>query len=160
MLANIAGKGQLYRADLDRNGIQDLVIWLPSTGNGLAPYAHLILMTFTREGRPCVFEPRGFYTASKTGVDDLLDLQGNGHTQLLDMQFNSGYWITSLYQVKDAKWQRVHGWFGKLSYPALTRFTYTPNRKIVLKPIAGRDPQTEDLAQTQRCLIKGDVLEG
>lgn len=28
MLANIAGKGQLYRADLDRNGIQDLVIWL------------------------------------------------------------------------------------------------------------------------------------
>lgn len=93
-------------------------------------------------------------------VDDLLDLQGNGHTQLLDMQFNSGYWITSLYQVKDAKWQRVHGWFGKLSYPALTRFTYTPNRKLVLKPIAGRDPQTEDLAQTQRCLIKGDVLEG
>ncbi len=160
ILANIAGKGQLYRADLDRNGIQDLVIWLPSTGNGLAPYAHLILMTFTREGRPCVFEPRGFYTASKTGVDDLLDLQGNGHTQLLDMQFDSGYWITSLYQVKDAKWQRVHGWFGKLSYPALTRFTYTPNRKLVLKPIAGRDPQTEDLAQTQRCLIKGDVLYG
>ncbi|WP_216079590.1 hypothetical protein [Shigella sonnei] len=105
-------------------------------------------------------EYRGFYTASKTGVDDLLDLQGNGHTQLLDMQFDSGYWITSLYQVKDAKWQRVHGWFGKLSYPALTRFTYTPNRKLVLKPIAGRDPQTEDLAQTQRCLIKGDVLDG
>lgn len=58
MLANMAGKGQLYRADLDRNGIQDLVIWLPSAGNGLAPYAHLILMTFTRDGRPCVFEPR------------------------------------------------------------------------------------------------------
>ena len=90
----------------------------------------------------------------------MLDLQGNGHTQLLDMQFNSGYWITSLYQVKDAKWQRVHGWFGKLSYPALTRFTYTPTRKLVLKPISERDPQTADLAQTQRCLIKGDVLEG
>lgn len=124
MLANIAGKGQLYRADLDRNGIQDLVIWLPSTGNGLAPYAHLILMTFTREGRPCVFEPVGFYTASKTGVDDLLDLQGNGHTQLLDMQFDSGYWITSLYQVKDAKWQRVHGWFGKLLSRAHAFYLY------------------------------------
>ncbi len=117
-------------------------------------------MTFTREGRPCVFEPWGFYTVSKTGVDDLLDLQGNGHTQLLDMQFDSGYWLTSLYQVKEAKWQRVHGWFGKLSYPALTRFTYTPNRKLVLKPIAGRDPQTEDLALTQRCLITGDMLDG
>ncbi|MDI8799971.1 hypothetical protein MJM59_32150, partial [Salmonella enterica subsp. enterica serovar Montevideo] len=42
-------------------------------------------------------------------------LQGNGRTQLLDMQFDSGYWITNLYQVKDARWQRVHGWFGRLS---------------------------------------------
>lgn len=120
----------------------------------------LILMTFNQQGRPCVFQSDGFYTASETGIDDLLDLQRNDHTQLLDMQFDSGYWITSLYQVKDAKWQRVHGWFGKLSYPALTRFTYTPNRKLVLKPIVGRDPQTEDLALTQRCLIKGGCLRG
>lgn len=160
VLQNMAGNAQLYRADLDRNGIQDLVIWRGISGNGLAPNAFLILMTFNQQGRPCVFQSDGFYTASETGIDDLLDLQRNGHTQLLDMQFDSGYWITSLYQVKDAKWQRVHGWFGKLSYPALTRFTYTPNRKLVLKPIAGRDPQTEDLAQTQRCLIKGDVLYG
>ncbi len=47
----------------------------------------------------------------------------------------------------------------QVNYPALTRFTYTPNRKLTLKPIAGRDPQTEDLA-LQRCLIKGDVLDG
>ncbi len=85
----------------------------------------------------------------------MLDLQGNGHTQLLDMQFNSGYWITSLYQVKDAKWQRVHGWFGKC-YPALTRFTYTPNRKLVLKPIAGRDPQTERFGADAALLDKGE----
>ncbi|EFF1362949.1 hypothetical protein CBH05_000807 [Escherichia coli] len=159
-LQNMAGNAQLYRADLDRNGIQDLVIWRGISGNGLAPNAFLILMTFNQQGRPCVFQSDGFYSASETGIDDLLDLQRNGHTQLLDMQFDSGYWITSLYQVKDAKWQRVHGWFGKLSYPALTRFTYTPNRKLVLKPIAGRDPQTEDLALTQSCLIKGDVLDG
>ncbi len=156
----MAGNAQLYRADLDRNGIQDLVIWRGISGNGLAPNAFLILMTFNQQGRPCVFQSDGFYSASETGIDDLLDLQRNGHTQLLDMQFDSGYWITSLYQVKDAKWQRVHGWFGKLSYPALTRFTYTPNRKLVLKPIAGRDPQTEDLALTQSCLIKGMFLMG
>ncbi len=160
VLQNMAGNAQLYRADLDRNGIQDLVIWRGISGNGLAPNAFLILMTFNQQGRPCVFQSDGFYTASETGIDDLLDLQRNGHTQLLDMQFDSGYWITSLYQVKDAKWQRVHGWFGKLSYPALTRFTYTPNRKLVLKPIAGRDPQSEDLALTQRCLIKGMFLMG
>ncbi|EOT8215282.1 hypothetical protein ACKXMA_004280 [Escherichia albertii] len=160
VLQNMAGNAQFYRADLDRNGIQDLVIWRGVSGNGLAPSSFLILMTFNQQGRPCVFQVDGFYTANETGVDDLLDLQGNGHSQLLDMQFDSGYWITSLYQVKEAKWQRVHGWFGKLSYPALTRFTYTSNRKLVIKPVAGRNPQAKDLALTQRCLIKGDVLDG
>lgn len=100
----------------------------------------------------------GFYTATDTGVDDLLDLQGNGRTQLLDMQFDSGYWITNLYQVKDARWQRVHGWFGWLSYPALTRFNHYHGRKLIIKPIAGRNPQTDDLSLTQRCLIRGNVL--
>ncbi len=160
VLQNMAGNAQLYRVDLDRNGIQDLVIWRGISGNGLAPNAFLILMTFNQQGRPCVFQSDGFYTASETGIDDLLDLQRNGHTQLLDMQFDSGYWITSLYQVKDAKWQRVHGWFGKLSYPALTRFTYTPNRKLVLKPIAGRDRKRKRSGADAALLDKGDVLYG
>lgn len=124
VLQNMAGNAQLYRADLDRNGIQDLVIWRGISGNGLAPNAFLILMTFNQQGRPCVFQSDGFYTASETGIDDLLDLQRNGHTQLLDMQFDSGYWITSLYQVKDAKWQRVHGWFGKLLSRAHAFYLY------------------------------------
>ncbi|EDT0450463.1 hypothetical protein GUO53_003186 [Salmonella enterica] len=159
-LINLAGNAQFYRADLDRNGIQDLVIWLGNPGLGLAPSAQYIIFTFLNNGRPCVFEPWGFYTATDTGVDDLLDLQGNGRTQLLDMQFDSGYWITNLYQVKDARWQRVHGWFGRLSYPALTRFNHYPGRKLIIKPIAGRNPQTDDLSLTQRCLIRGNVLPG
>lgn len=39
VLQNMAGNAQLYRADLDRNGIQDLVIWRGISGNGLAPNA-------------------------------------------------------------------------------------------------------------------------
>lgn len=109
---------------------------------------------------PASLNRGGFYTATDTGVDDLLDLQGNGRTQLLDMQFDSGYWITNLYQVKDARWQRVHGWFGRLGYPALTRFNHYPGRKLIIKPIAGRNPQTDDLSLTQRCLIRGNVLPG
>ncbi len=59
MLINLAGNAQFYRADLDRNGIQDLVIWL---GNlvGPAPSAQYIIFTFLKNGRPCVFEPWGF----------------------------------------------------------------------------------------------------
>jgi len=68
------------------------------------------------------------------------------------MQFSDGYWVTDLYQVKEAHWQRVNGWFGQLHYPALSRFTYRPNRKLVKKPGAGRNPETGDLAAGQRCL--------
>lgn len=59
-LINLAGNAQFYRADLDRNGIQDLVIWLGNPGLGLAPSAQYIIFTFLKNGRPCVFEPWGF----------------------------------------------------------------------------------------------------
>lgn len=59
-LINLAGNAQFYRADLDRNGIQDLVIWLGNPGLGLAPSAQYIIFTFLNNGRPCVFEPWGF----------------------------------------------------------------------------------------------------
>ncbi|MDM4206107.1 hypothetical protein [Klebsiella spallanzanii] len=152
ILYNAGGQAEFYRADFDRNGVQDVVVWRVNPGVGLVPAANLALIAFRENGRPCVFEPWGFYTTSGAGVDDLLDLQGNGRTQLLDMQFSEGYWVTDLYQVTDARWRRVEGWFGKLKYPALSRFTHRENRKLVIKPIAGRHPETEDLADGQRCL--------
>lgn len=48
----------------------------------------------------------------------------------------------------------------QVKLPRTHAFTYTSNRKLVIKPVAGRNPQTKDLALTQRCLIKGDVLDG
>lgn len=152
MLYNAGGQAEIYRADLDRNGVQDIIVWRANPGLGLAPTANLALITFKTDGRPCLFEPWGFYTTSKTGVDDLLDLAHNGRAQLLDMQFSDGYWITDLYRVKEARWQRVHGGFGQLRYPALSRFTDRPNRKLLTKPIAGRHPETDDLSAQQHCL--------
>lgn len=68
VLQNMAGNAQLYRADLDRNGIQDLVIWRGISGNGLAPNAFLILMTFNQQGRPCVFSPMVFIPQVKLAL--------------------------------------------------------------------------------------------
>ncbi len=67
-------------------------------------------------------------------------------TQATDNQF--------IYQVKDARWQRVTRLVCRLSYPALTRFNHYPGRKLIIKPIAGRNPQTDDLSLTQRRLIR------
>ncbi len=77
VLQNMAGNAQFYRADLDRNGIQDLVIWRGVSGNGLAPSSFLILMTFNQQGRPCVFQVDGFYTANeRSGADTALFNKG------------------------------------------------------------------------------------
>ncbi|QUJ06216.1 hypothetical protein KCP69_08665 [Salmonella enterica subsp. enterica] len=86
----------------------------------------------------------GVYTATDTGVDDLLDLQGNGRTQLVDMQFDLRLLITNLYQVKGRPLAARTRLVYRLSYPALTRFNHHP-RRTTIKPIAGRNPQTDDL---------------
>ncbi|QUI99254.1 hypothetical protein KCP74_11230 [Salmonella enterica subsp. enterica] len=61
-LINLAGNAQFYRADLDRNGIQDLVIWLGNLGlAGTAPSArNTSFSPFSIIWR-CVFEPWGLY---------------------------------------------------------------------------------------------------
>ena len=78
-------------------------IWLSGgvfSGNGLAPNAFLILMTFNQQGRPCVFSPMVLYRKLKLALMICWIYKGMATRKLLDMQFDSGYWITSLYQVK------------------------------------------------------------
>lgn len=143
------GNAEIYRADLDLNGVQDLIVFVPNAGNGMAPTSRLEIITFERDGRPVLLETWGFYGANEKGVDDLLDLKRDGRAQLLTMRFSDGYWITDLYQVNDARWQRVSGRFGSLRYPALTRFTHEYNRRIVNKIKAGRNPAAPDLSNVQ-----------
>ncbi len=50
----------LYRADLDRNGIQDLVIWLLKSGFGHGG-AQYIIFHLSPEWPPASFEPWGLY---------------------------------------------------------------------------------------------------
>ncbi len=59
-LINLAGNAQFYRADLDRNGIQDLVIWLGNPGLGLAPSAQYIIFTFLKNAAPASLNRGGF----------------------------------------------------------------------------------------------------
>ncbi|WP_347254471.1 hypothetical protein [Leminorella grimontii] len=144
-----AGNAEIYQADLDRNGVQDLIVFVPNAGNGMAPTSRLEIITFERGGRPVLLETWGFYRASEKGVDDLLDLKKDGRAQLLTMKFSDGYWITDLYQVNDARWQRVSGRFGRLTYPALTRFTHRDNRRVVHTIKPGINPVVPDLSNVR-----------
>lgn len=51
-----AGNAEIYQADLDRNGVQDLIVFAPNAGNGMAPTSRLEIITFERDGRPVLLE--------------------------------------------------------------------------------------------------------
>lgn len=145
-LGNLSGYGsRLYTADLDRDGVQDLVIVSPTGGNGLAPSSHLFALTFDEKGRPVPFEADGYFEEDKRGVFDLLDIDRDGRAELLYMNFDDGYWITTLYEVQGGHWRRVEGARGRRTYPLYTRFTNRPNRRPTV-PASGRKPFMPDLS--------------
>jgi hypothetical protein len=145
-LGNLSGYGShLYTADLDRDKVNDLVIVSPTGGNGLAPSSHFFALTFDERGRPVPFEAEGYFDYSERGIFDLLDLDRDGHAELLYMNFSDGYWVTTLYEASGGHWRRVEGAHGGRTYPLYTRFTNRPNRRPTV-PKSGRKPFIADLS--------------
>jgi len=135
----------VFEADLDRNGTLDAVVMMPTCGNGLAPTVHLIAILFDQAGRPVPLEAEGYFEELRTGVDMLVDMDGDGRAELVFMNFDDGYWITNVYAARDGHWHRVSGRFGRRVFPLFTRFTRRPNRRAVT-PTAGRHPFAPDLS--------------
>jgi hypothetical protein len=136
---------RFYEADLDRNGIRDGVLVFPTGGNGLAPTSHLLAITFDQDGRPITFEADGYFQELEDGIFDLVDLNRNGRAELIYMNFNDGYWITSIYEVRSARWRRIVGRHENRTYPLYTRFTFKENHKPTA-PKRGRHPFAPDLS--------------
>lgn len=136
-----------YVADLDRNRIRDAVFVCPTGGNGLAPSRHIFTLTFDAAGRPVPFEADGYFDDGIDGLFDLVDTDGDGRAELIYMNYDDGYWITNLYEVSDARWQRITGRHGRRAYPLYTRFTNRPNRRAV-RPRRGHNPSAPDLSNS------------
>lgn len=157
----IAGKGpafayDLYTADLDKNGYRDAILIFPTGGNGLAPSLHIVTLMFDASGRPIPFEADGYFQYDKSGISDLIDMNGDGKAELIYMNFDDGYWITNLYQVNDGRWTRVKGKFERRTYPLFTRFTFRPNHHSV-KPRPDKHPYAPDLSNAT-AMIRGHLL--
>ena len=149
---NIAYACRFYEADLDKNGVRDAVVVFPTGGNGLAPTSHILAITFDEAGRPVTFEAEGYFQELDGKIFDLVDLNRNGRAELLYMNFDEGYWITNIYEVKNAKWQRISGRHGKRNYPLYTRFTFRENHNPTA-PKKGRHPFAPDLSNTSPRLV-------
>lgn len=137
--------GNIFHADLDRNGIQDLLFIFPTGGNGLAPSSHILTLMFDSTGRPVPFEAEGYYDTEKMNIAELVDMNRDGRAELIFMNYDDGYWITNIYEAGGGRWQRVKGQFGRRSFPLFTRFTIRPNHKAVV-PAKGRRPFAPDLS--------------
>jgi hypothetical protein len=137
--------GALYLADLDRNGIVDLIYAANTGGNGLAPPMHVLTLLFDTAGRPVPSEMDGYFEIDQHGLQDLIDLDGDGRAELIRQAYDDGYWITSDYEARDAHWHRITGDHASQRFPLYTRFTNRANR-VSTTPAPGRHPVEDDLS--------------
>lgn len=136
---------RFYVADLDRNGMRDAMLVFPTGGNGLAPTNHILTISFDEQGRPVTFEADGYFEEANGKIFDLVDLNRNGRAELIYMNFSDGYWITNIYEIRNARWRRIVGRHGNRNYPVYTRFTIRENHKPTV-PKPGRHPFARDLS--------------
>lgn len=148
--------GQMYVGDLDKNGSNDLVILTSTGGNGLAPTTHFISVMIDSSGRPTFFEADGYFEPGDNGFSDLVDMNADGKAELIYMNFDDGYWITTLYRASNGRWERVTGSFRGRRFPLYSRFTRRPNHRATT-PMAGRHPFGPNLSNASP-LLGGRLL--
>lgn len=147
---------RFFTADLDKNGITDGVLLAYTLGNGLAPTTHITTLTFDETGRPILFEIEGYFHAVKDGLFDVVDLDRDGHAEIIYMNHSDGYWVTNLYECSNARWAQLKGRHAERSFPLYTRFTNRPNR-VAVTPKAGRHPESDDLSNAT-ARVSGQLL--
>lgn len=138
--------------DLDKNGVKDLVMLFPTCGVGLAPSVRLFSLLFEKNGKPVPFEAEGYFEGLPTGIQSLVDMDRDGHTELIYMNYDDGYWITNVYKAEKARWHRIKGNFSGKHYPLFTRFTNRPNFKAVT-PKPNKHPFAPDLSNATALLV-------
>jgi hypothetical protein len=135
----------VFTSDLDHDGTPDLTLVCGTGGCGLAPSAHILCFLFDTSGRPVPFTADGYFDYDEHGIRDLVDIDGDGKAELVYMNYDDGYWITSLYQARNGHWQKLQGRCGSRIFPIHTRFTNRENHTPVT-PKSGRHPFAPDLS--------------
>ena len=112
----------LWRADLDRNGQEDLIVLTSdATSSG---ESMLTLLLIDSSGRPTPWHAAGHYDEVARGLANLVDLDRDGRAELLFLHvegFDRGQArATSLsrYEIRDARLKRADGRFAGEVFPA------------------------------------------
>lgn len=132
---------EVYKADLDGNGIADGLIVFGTGGNGTAPTAHLITLMFDARGRPVPSAVDGYFGGDSGSLEELVDPDNRGRATLIHMSLDSDrrYWATRLYQAVDARWRRLDR-FRDHALPLYTPFAEESGNQPVALKGASRPP--------------------
>jgi hypothetical protein len=128
---------QVYRGDLDGNGIPDYVVIGGAGGNGrLAPPGTITVVLLDQQGLPVPFEAPLY---DDLGPRHVVDVLHDGRAQLAlgaydengwdnrSGVFCSGHWVTDLYETTGFNWQGFQGAVGSVTFPLVHRWTYWPD---------------------------------
>ena len=118
------GGCSIWRADLDQDGHQDLIVWTSNATSGGESTLTLVLVD--AEGRPLPWHAVGHFDEGERWVANLVDLDKNGRAELLFLHVEGIYrgrarsMSLSLYDIRNAHLKRVDGRFGTEVFPVLT----------------------------------------
>jgi hypothetical protein len=150
-----SGMASVWSADLDKNGNEDLVILMYTGGCGWTPNCQLLVLMFEKDGRPFPWAADGYFQSDKHGVRDLVDLDNNGHAELIRQSRDDGYWITSMYEASCNRWHRLSKHDGH-NLPLYTPFSPLPNHEAVTPP-ACRHPFEADLSNDFTACVESNL---
>jgi hypothetical protein len=125
---------RIWQADLDRNGQMDLIISSWTEGNGPGVEVTLILIDNRQRPVPWNFG-FGYFDVGENGLDNLVDLDGNGKSELLYLhaegrQEDNEVRSITRYAIETAGLRRINGRAGGFRFPV----TSPSGRKPLYEP--------------------------
>lgn len=126
-----SGAVSAWSADLDNNGTNDLVLFMPAIGgDSWAPNARVLLLMFEKNGRPVPLCTTGFFSVDKYGLKELVDINDDGKPELISQDRTAHYWVTSIFENRNCRWSARKEIAGQ-ALPFHTQFTAKANHSIV-----------------------------
>ena len=114
----------MWRADLDKNGREDLILLTSDATSSGESILTLVLQDET--GRPVPWEGVGHYQPSARGLANLVDLDGDGRAELLHLLVEgiqggrADFTVIHRYAIRNARLFRAEGVQAGTSFPIVT----------------------------------------